>query len=79
MNSKITLYSQKELITQVKAFAKENHTSVSKLVNNFFKTLVEDKNYNETKTQITDKLYGVLKDSKLDQKDYKDYLEKKYL
>ncbi|MDD2640475.1 MAG: DUF6364 family protein [Arcobacteraceae bacterium] len=81
MSAKITLYTEQEIIEEVKKFAKEHKTSVSKLVNNYFKSLLEKekieiKNKN---TQITDSLYGTLKSVKLDENDYKTYLEEKYL
>ena len=81
MSAKITLYTEQEIIEEVKKFAKEHKTSVSKLVNNYFKSLLE-KQKNELKgknTQITDSLYGTLKSVKLDENDYKTYLEEKYL
>jgi hypothetical protein len=81
MSAKITLYTEQEIIEEVKKFAKEHKTSVSKLVNNYFKSLLE-KEKNEIKsknTQITDSLYGTLKSVKLDENDYKTYLEEKYL
>jgi len=81
VKSKITLYSDKELIEQIKQYAKENKTSVSQLVNNIFKAILLNKksNKNLKKSKITDSLEGILKDSKIDIDDYKNYLEKKYL
>ena len=81
MKSKITLYSDKELIEQIKQYARENKTSVSQLVNNIFKAILLNKksNKNLKKSKITDFLEGVLKDSKIDIDVYKNYLEKKYL
>jgi len=81
MKSKITLYSDKELIEQIKQYARENKTSVSQLVNNIFKAILLNKksNKNLKKSKITDSLEGILKDSKIDIDDYKNYLEKKYL
>lgn len=81
MSAKITLYAEQEIIEEVKKFAKEHKTSVSKLVNNYFKSLLEQQNTDlkSSKTQITDSLYGTLKSTKLDENDYKTYLEEKYL
>ena len=81
MKSKITLYSDKELIDQIKQYARENKTSVSQLVNNIFKTILLNKksNKNLKKSKITNSLEGILKDSKININDYKNYLEKKYL
>ena len=80
MSAKITLYSQDELIAEVKKFAKEQNTSVSKLVNGFFESLLEkNKTKTDKKTNITNSLLGVLKDSKVDEDEYKKHLEEKYL
>jgi len=80
MRAKITLYSQDELIAEVKKFAKEQNTSVSKLVNGFFESLLEkNKTKTDKKTNITNSLLGVLKDSKVDEDEYKKHLEEKYL
>ena len=78
MTSKITLYSEKELIDEIKNYAKLKNTSVSKLVNEFFKNLLKE-NFSKKKSTITDKLMGRLKNSNIDVNDYKNYLEEKYL
>ncbi len=77
MTAKITLYSEDKLIKEVKAFAKEHHTSVSKLVNGFFQTLIHDTSNQSSNHKITSSLLGVLKDSSID--DYNGYREDKYL
>jgi len=79
MQAKITLYSEKELIEQIKRYAKEHDTSVSKIVNTFFKNMLQKNQSKHTKSQITDSLTGRLKDSIVDEKSYHDYLEEKYL
>jgi hypothetical protein len=80
MNAKITLYSENHLIEKVKKYAKEHNTSVSKMVTNFFELIVkqEDETSN-SEAKNTSKLYGLLKDKQVDEADYNDYLEKKYL
>ncbi len=61
MTAKITLYSEDELIVGIKKFAKNRNTSVSKLVNGFFKTLLADeKSDTNEDTKITTSLLGVL-------------------
>jgi len=77
MASKITLYSDEELVKRVKEYAKEKNTSVSKLVNNFFKELL--RNQIDDKESITSKLSGKLKNKKVSIDDYRKYLEEKYL
>lgn len=79
MTSKITLYSEKELIEQIKAYAKEKNTSVSKIVNEFFTNLLKTRDDKPKKNKITSSLEGRLKDKKIDEGSYKSYLEEKYL
>jgi len=79
MTAKITLYSKKNLIEQIKIYAKEQNTSVSKIVNEFFTNLLQTQSLQNKKTKITDSLVDVLKDKKIDETAYHNYLEEKYL
>ena len=79
MTSKITLYSEKHLIEQIKIYAKEQNTSVSKIVNTFFINLLESSKSEQQKSKITDRLVGRLDGAQVDKKNYKEYLAKKYL
>jgi len=58
MNAKITLYSDKETIKKIKEYSKKHNVSISKLVNQFFKSLLKK----ESKAPITSELSGILKD-----------------
>jgi len=82
VNSKITLYSKKALIEQMKVYAKEQNSSVSKIVNEFFKNLLKEReevSKKRKKSQITDSLAGILHETQGDKKIYHNYLEEKYL
>ena len=79
MTSKITLYSEKHLIEQIKIYAKEQNTSVSKIVNEFFINLLESSKSEQQKSKITDRLVGRLDGANVDENSYKEYLAKKYL
>jgi hypothetical protein len=78
MTSKITLYSEKELIKEMKVYAKEQNTSVSKIVNEFFKNILYKERDVVQKTSITDSLIGAIK-IKTSEDEYKQHLEDKYL
>ena len=78
MTSKITLYSDKELIAEMKKYAKEQNTSVSKIVNTFFQNLLHTKSTTAQKESITNSLIGSLQ-KETSTKEYKEYLEDKYL
>ena len=79
MTSKITLYSEKHLIEQIKIYAKEQNTSVSKIVNTFFMNLLESNKSEQPRSKITDGLVGRLDGASVDENSYKEYLAKKYL
>jgi hypothetical protein len=79
MTSKITLYSESELIKEIKLYAKNHNTSVSKIVNTFFKNILQLEKSNQKKSKITDTLTGIIATKSLDEKEYKDYLADKYL
>ena len=80
MSAKITLYSDDDIIKKMKEYAKEHNTSVSKIVNKYFKTLLLDEP-SEVKSEVTisNSLYGILENCDIKQDDYKGYLESKYL
>jgi len=78
MASKITLYSDSNLINEIKQYAKEHNTSVSKLVNEFFKNILHREKINNSGS-LTEQLEGILENSNVDLKDYKKHIEEKYL
>ncbi len=80
MQKKLTLRIDEDLIEQAKRFSEKNGKSVSKIVSDYFSILFGK--YPSSDTEITptvQSLRGALKGSKIDKKDYKIYLEKKYL
>lgn len=80
MSSKLTLYIDDDVIHHVKAYAKEQKVSVSKVVNNFLTLLKQNKPNNEHRiAPLTNALQGVLKDHTLSKVDYYKHLEEKYL
>jgi len=78
MATKITLYSDSDLINEIKQYAKEHNTSVSKLVNEFFKNILHREKINNSGS-LTEQLEGILENSNVDLKDYKKHIEEKYL
>ena len=79
MTSKITLYSESELIKEIKIYAKEHNTSVSKIVNTFFQNLLHNQEPNKKQSKVTDSLIGIINTKTLDEDNYKEYLADKYL
>ncbi|ACO04783.1 MAG TPA: antitoxin [Persephonella sp.] len=77
MKTKLTLRMEKDVIEKIKEVSKEKGISVSKLIENFFKTLTKEEEENLTPT--VKKLKGILKNKEIDEDEYRKYLEDKYL
>jgi len=80
MNTKLTLRMDKELIESAKNHANRSGKSLSKMVADYF--YIIDKAGGQPQVPLTPvvrRLKGSLKDSGLDEADYKQYLEDKYL
>jgi hypothetical protein len=80
MQTKLTLRLEDQLIEQAKSYAAQSGKSVSQIVAEYFKLLTSKKVIsNSPSTPITQSLRGLLRESTLDEKDYKKYLEGKHL
>ena len=78
MQAKLTLKMDKDIIDSMKCYAANNNKSLSRLVEDFFKTSIK-----ETKDMIgiaplVKELTGIISEKDMDNADYIDYLEKKY-
>ncbi|MBU2512734.1 antitoxin [bacterium] len=79
MQNKLTLRLEEELINQAKEYAASEGKSVSKIVADYFSLLVQQSKKTDSKLPpITQSLVGILS-SPVDESDYRDYLEEKYL
>lgn len=80
MQTKLTLRLEKQLVDLAKEYASSQGKSVSKMVADYFSLL---KQVQETQTDkitpIALSLKGALGNAKLDESDYKKYLEEKHL
>jgi len=80
MQVKLTLRLEKDLIEQVKDFARKNNTSLSKIVAKYFRNL--SKNNPISKSPILSEITGIIKSNKEPEElieEYKKHLEEKYL
>jgi hypothetical protein len=80
MKSKLTLRLEESLIKRAKKRAREKGTSVSQMVADYFALI--DAESTKTKDElpsVTASLTGILKDSNVNEKDYKTHLEEKHL
>jgi hypothetical protein len=79
MQTKLTLRLEDQLIDQAKSYAVTVGKSLSQVVADYFKYLGKEKAEQISKSApITNSLRGVLRNSKIDENDYKKYLEEKY-
>ena len=80
MQTKLTLRLEDQLIEQAKSYAALAGKSVSQIVADYFKLLTAEKiRPVSPPSPVTQSLRGLLRESKLDEKDYKKYLEEKHL
>ena len=80
MQTKLTLRLEDQLIEQAKSYAAHAGKSVSQIVADYFKLLTSEKIRSASNsTPVTQSLRGLLRESKLDEEDYKKYLEEKHL
>jgi hypothetical protein len=80
MTTKLTLRLNKALIKRAKSYARQNETSVSQLVSDYFAILDYQVDAKPSLSlPLTNSLRGALKGSRLSEKDYKEHLRKKYL
>jgi len=80
MQTKLTLRLEDHLIERAKSYAAEAGKSVSQIVADYFKLLTsQTTEASLPSTPVTQSLRGLLRESKLDEKDYKKYLEEKHL
>jgi len=80
MRAKLTLRIDENLIKKAKIYAAEKRKSLSALVANYFSLLLQEESKEEKKLPPkVASLKGILKNKKVDEKDYQKYLEEKYL
>lgn len=80
MNTKLTLNLNKEIIEEAKTYAKNHSVSLSKLIENYLNSITREKNRQSTTVSpLVESLTGIIPSTTDERKDYRDYLEKKYL
>ena len=80
MQTKLTLRLEEKLIERAKRYAEASGKSVSQIVADYFAVLDSENSADKTVLlPITRSLSGVLKDKDVNEQNYYDYLEEKYL
>lgn len=80
MNTKLTLRMDGDLIESAKEYSAKTGKSLSRIVADFFEIIKNEKLPEEYQyTPTVKSLKGILKESQVDERDYKKYLEEKHL
>lgn len=78
MQVKLTLKMDKDIIDSMKCYAASNNKSLSRLVEDFFKTSIKETKDMISISPLVKELTGIISEKDMDNADYIDYLEKKY-
>ena len=80
MKTKLTLRLDESLIRDAKAYSSETGKPLSRIVADLFTLIKNEKiQSRETLPPVAKSLRGILKGRDISEKDYKNYLEEKYL
>lgn len=79
MNTKLTLNLNKTIIESAKDYAKNNKTSLSKLIETYLNSITKKENSTDDVSPLVESLTGVIPNENTDyKKEYQDFLNKKY-
>jgi hypothetical protein len=80
MDTKLTLKLDQLVIEKAKVYAKNRHTSLSRLIENYLLEVTDDVNSDEKITPLVKSLSGIidLPEDDNHKKDYADFLSNKY-
>jgi hypothetical protein len=66
METKLTLKMEQKVIHTAKLYAKRHNRSLSKMVENYFRNLIPERNFSPKHSPIVEKLSGVLSEDDLE-------------
>lgn len=78
MDSKLTLSMDSSVISSMKGYASENNSSISQIVESFFRNLLSSQSKKEKISPLVQELSGIIPSQGNDEDDYINYLEAKY-
>jgi hypothetical protein len=78
VETKLTLKLDQKVIKSVKLYAESNNRTLSRLVEDYFRKLVEENEPPKKYSPLVEELSGVISEKDLKNLDYVSYLEKKY-
>lgn len=79
MNTKLTLRLDEDVIRRAKEYSQEVGKPVSRLVEDYFRAVTAVAPVEKPVPPLVKSLRGCIKGSGLDEDDYREYLEEKYL
>ena len=78
MQAKLTLKMDKDIIDAMKHYAVNNNKSLSRLVEDFFRTSIGEVQHPIVLSPLVKELTGIISEEDVEKSNYIDYLEKKY-
>jgi len=79
MNIKLTINLDKDIIDEAKTYAKNNHLTLSKLIENYLYSLTRTPEKKSKVSPLVESLTGVIPSVNYDdKKEYRDHLSEKY-
>ena len=79
MNTKLTLNLDKSIIEEAKSYALKNSMSLSKIIENYLKSLTQSSDKSKKISPLVESLTGVIPGENIEErKDYRDFLNEKY-
>ncbi len=78
MDAKLTLSMDSSIIASMKGYANENNSSISQIVETFFRNLLSSQSDKRNISPLVQELSGIIPEEENEKEDYTSYLEKKY-
>ena len=78
MNTKLTLYLDKEIIEEAKTYAKSQQVSLTMLIENYLNSLTRTTKKKSAVSPLVESLTGIIPNDYDEKKDYRNYIDEKY-
>ena len=78
MNTKLTLYLDKEIIEEAKTYAKSQQVSLTMLIENYLNSLTRTSKKKSAVSPLVESLTGIIPNEYDEKKDYTNYIDEKY-
>jgi hypothetical protein len=73
MNARLTLYLSKNTIQEAKIYAKRNHVSLSRLIENYLNSITRTSTIKKKINPVVESLTGIISDENIEErKEYRD-------